>query len=83
MSLYLDASVLVALFTDDPFTRRADSFLRENASVLMVSDFAAAEFASALGRHVRTKEIKQREARIALATFDAWTEPLSSRSTMP
>ncbi|HYS89021.1 MAG: type II toxin-antitoxin system VapC family toxin [Alphaproteobacteria bacterium] len=79
MSLYLDASVLVALFTDDPFTRRADSFLRENASVLMVSDFAAAEFASALGRQVRTKEIAQRQARIALATFDSWTARIARR----
>jgi len=79
LSLYLDASVLVALFTDDPFTRRADSFLRENASVLMVSDFAAAEFASALGRQVRTKEIAQRQARIALATFDSWTARIARR----
>ena len=29
MSLYLDASVLVALFTTDPLTARADAFLRE------------------------------------------------------
>ena len=39
MSLYLDASVLVALFTEDPFASHAHRFLRENASVVTVSDF--------------------------------------------
>ena len=72
MRIYLDASVLVALFTDDPFAPQADRFLRENASVLMVSDFAAAEFAAVIGRHVRAKDITEREARIAFGTFDSW-----------
>jgi len=73
VSVYLDASVLVALFTDDPFTSRADTFLRANAFVLVVSDFAAAEFASVIARHVRTKEITPDDARTAFSTFDAWT----------
>jgi predicted nucleic acid-binding protein len=73
VSIYLDASVLVALFTDDRFTRRADAFLRANASVLIVSDFAAAEFASVIARHVRTGDITPNDARVAFSTFDAWT----------
>lgn len=72
MSVYLDASVLVALFTDDPFTQRVDVFLDTTPSVLIVSDFAGAEFASTLARHVRTKEVSPKDARAALATFDAW-----------
>jgi predicted nucleic acid-binding protein len=79
VSVYLDASVLVALFTNDPFTPRADGFLRENASVLLVSDFAAAEFASVIARHVRTREIARRDARIAFSTFDAWTARVAQR----
>ena len=43
MSVYVDASVLVALFTDD---------------ALAISDFAAAEFASAIARHVRMRAIR-------------------------
>jgi predicted nucleic acid-binding protein len=79
VSVYLDASVLVALFTDDPFTHRADRFLRTNASVLIVSYFAAAEFASAVARHVRTSDIGLEDARIAFSTFDAWTARVTQR----
>ena len=79
MSVYLDASVLVALFTDDPFTLRADSFLRANALVLIVSDFAAAEFAFIIARHVRTRDITPDNARIAFSTFDAWTARATQR----
>ena len=73
MSVYLDASLLVALFTNDPFTGRADAFLRAHTSVLIVSDFAAAEFASAIARLMRTQEIDVAAARLTFATFDAWT----------
>ena len=59
MSVYLDASVLVALFTNDPLTVRAETFLRANPLVLIVSDFAAAEFSSVIARHVRAKDIKK------------------------
>jgi predicted nucleic acid-binding protein len=79
VSVYLDASVLVALLTDDPFTRRADAFLRENASVLIISDFAAAEFASVIARHVRTGDIMQNDARIVFSTFDAWAARTAQR----
>ena len=73
MSVYLDASVLVALFTNDPLTARADTFLRANPLVLIVSDFAAAEFSSVIARHVRTKEITKNDARIVFSNFDTWT----------
>ena len=52
--VYLDASVLVALLTDELLTGRADTFMRTKKPVLVVSDFAAAEFASAIARRVRT-----------------------------
>jgi len=49
--LYLDASVLVALVTQDPFTARADAALRPWSPVLVLSDLAAV----ALARRVRTR----------------------------
>jgi predicted nucleic acid-binding protein len=72
MSVYLDASVLVPLFIDDPHTSKAEQLLAP-AAVLMVSDFAAAEFASALARRLRMRELTEDDARSAFALFDRWT----------
>ena len=80
MSVYLDASVLVALFTNDPLTARAETFLRANPLVLIVSDFAAAEFSSVIARHVRTKDIIKDDARTVFANFDTWTARTTQRA---
>ena len=69
--VYFDASVLVALLTNDPLTRRADALMRTRTPVLVVSDFAAAEFASAIARRVRMGEITSDEGRIGFSAFDA------------
>jgi predicted nucleic acid-binding protein len=55
VTVYLDGSVLVALFTNDPFTARAKAYLTANSPIMLVSDFAAAEFASAVSRRVRAE----------------------------
>lgn len=70
--VYVDASVLVALLANDPLTGCADAFLRTKTPVLVVSDFAAAEFASAIARRVRTGEITPDEGRGGFSAFDAW-----------
>ena len=57
MTVYLDASVLVGLFTVDTFSLRATAFLKTQKPILIVSDFAAAEFASEVARLVRTREV--------------------------
>ena len=80
MTLYLDASLLVALLTNDALTARADALLRSNMPTLVVSDFAAAEFASALARRVRTREITAEEAYIAFSRFDAWKARATQRA---
>ncbi len=80
MSLYLDASVLVALLTNDPFTARAEAFLRARTPSLILSDFAAAEFASALARRVRTEDLTEAEARSAFATLDSWAVRATHRA---
>ena len=62
MSVYLDASFLVALFVNQtPLSARATAFLETTLPELVVSDFAGAEFASAIAQRVQA----------TLATFDA------------
>jgi predicted nucleic acid-binding protein len=72
VNLYLDASVIVALLTNDAFTSRADAYVRAHSPILIVSDFAEAEFASVIARRVRTREVTEQTARIAFAELDAW-----------
>jgi predicted nucleic acid-binding protein len=73
VNLYLDASVIVALLTNDVFTSRADAYIRSRTPLLIVSDFAGAEVASVIARRVRTREVSEQTARIAFAELDAWT----------
>ena len=72
VSVYLDASVIVALFLDDPFSARAEALFRPGPSTPVVSDFAAAEFASAVARRVRTGQLTQVAAREAFEDLDVW-----------
>jgi predicted nucleic acid-binding protein len=80
LSAYLDASVLVALFVQDPLTNRARAILREHPQAIVVSDLAAAEFASAIARLVRIGDATADGARATFATFDAWTSRASGRA---
>jgi len=80
VTVYLDASVLVALFTNDTLTARAETFLRANPLVLIISDFAAAEFSSVIARHVRTKDITKDDARTAFSNLDTWIARTAQRA---
>jgi predicted nucleic acid-binding protein len=53
--------------------------MRAKTPALIVSDFAAAEFASAMARRVRTGGITPDEARVAFSTFDAWAARATRR----
>jgi predicted nucleic acid-binding protein len=70
VKLYLDTSVLVAILIRDLFTERAYRYLNTETPSLIVSDYAAAEFASAVARRVRMGEITGEAARATFATFD-------------
>jgi len=72
VSVYFDASVLVALFVDDVFTERARTFLDEHAPTAIVSDFASAEFASSISRLVRMGVMRADAAPAAFRAFDSW-----------
>lgn len=72
MSVYFDASLIVSLFIDDEQTDRVENYIRDAAPTACVSDFAAAEFSSALNRRVRMGLLSTAEGRTALAEFDLW-----------
>ncbi len=72
MSLYLDASVLVPTVVVEQASPAVVDFLLGRADDLTVSDFAAAEVASALSRLVRMDRLTITEAMERLADFDAW-----------
>jgi len=79
LSVYLDASALVAMFTEDPFTARIRNFLVDCQSPVIVSDFAAAEFAATVARHARSRLISLGDARTIFSTFDTWTTQAADR----
>ena len=73
MRHYADASLLVALFTIDALTARAMTWMAADPRSLVVSDFAGAEFASALARKRRMRILTETEAASAFVAFDTWT----------
>lgn len=85
MSIYLDASVIVGLFIEtDALAERAHAIVFNDDEVLIVSDFAVAEFASAVSRLARTSQITVGEAREVFETFDRWRADLTdSEETDP
>lgn len=80
MNCYLDASVLVSLFVIDPLSTRAEAFLADHLEIVIaISDFGAAEFASAVARRVRARDLSEREGRVAFANFDSWAAHSAER----
>ena len=77
--MYLDASVLLPTLVVEQTSAAVDEFLLARANDLIVSDFTAAEVASALSRLVRMERLTTTEAANRLANFDDWragaTEP--------
>jgi predicted nucleic acid-binding protein len=76
---YADASLLVSVIVPDAMSPRAHAFLTGHRPTLLVSDFGAAEFVSAVARRVRTGELTENHARAAFAALDAWIGPRGRR----
>lgn len=72
MSIYLDASVLVALVITEENTPKALEFVQTVGQRLVVSDYAVGEVSSAVAQSFRTGKIEIEEARRRLAAFDEW-----------
>ena len=81
MSVYLDASFIVPLFINqEPLTARASDFLDANTPELVVSDFAGAEFGSAIARLTRMGAVTTEQAAAIFADFDAWMARVAMRA---
>jgi len=66
------------LLTPEAVSQRARNFIGAAEQSLIVSNLAAAEFASAISRRVRTREFTADQARLALSGFDSWLQRLAT-----
>ena len=78
MSAYLDTSILLPTLIAEPMTEAVYGYLGADRKELLISDFAAAEVASALSRLVRMALLTEADASARLADFDAWRAAMSS-----
>ena len=82
MNVYLDASVIVPLFSRDKFSDRARALLAGTESGVVVSDFACAEFASVIAVKFRRRELTTEKAQMAFGVFDSWTQTETRREAL-
>jgi hypothetical protein len=78
LSIYADASVLLPTLIAEPATEAVYDLLGADGQELLISDFAAAEVASAVSRLVRMAVLSDTDASARLADFDAWRTAMSS-----
>jgi uncharacterized protein len=72
LTILLDTSVLVAAFTKDAQSERAEQWL-DRAAPFLVSDWAAAEFSSAIRNKVRQGYLEAPLVPEIETFFDAWS----------
>ena len=82
MTIYLDASVLIAVLAEEPASAAVRQFLRAHREDRLISDFAAAEVFSAISRLLRMRLLTEEEGSARLADFDAWRVAASSAADM-
>lgn len=78
MSAYLDASVILPTLVEEDASAAVDRFMADNDEPLVISEFAAAEAASALSHLVRTGILDAVRAGRLIADFDAWRAAAAS-----
>lgn len=78
MSAYLDASVVLPAIKEERASDSVDRFLTDWQGRIFISEFAAAEVASALSRLARTRHLNAAEGAEFLAEFDAFRVRMSS-----
>jgi predicted nucleic acid-binding protein len=74
MRVYFDASLLVSLHVPDDLSARAEAYVNSHSPTPMVSDFAAAEFASSVNRFVRMGILDMHQASAVFSIFDTWRD---------
>ncbi len=74
MAYYLDVSALVPVLLNDAHGPAMHAWLRQEPRTVVVSDFAAAEFAGVVSRSVRMYRLSTTAAATILAQFDNWQQ---------
>jgi len=69
---YFDTSALVSLHVADGNSRALDAYLTRTPTVVAISRFGAAEFASAVSVRVRTMLLPLDDAATLIREFDSW-----------
>jgi len=77
LSAYLDTGILLPTLIAEPMSEAVYDYLGADRQELLISDFAAAEVASALSRLVRMALLTEADASARLADFDAWRAAMS------
>ena len=72
MTCYLDTSVIFPILIKEPASAIVDAFMSTVQQEPWVSDFAAAEVASAVSRLVRTGRLQATDGVASLSDFDVW-----------
>jgi uncharacterized protein len=78
LTCYLDASVMLPMLVKEPASAAVDAFMATVQQEVWVSDFAAAEVASALSRLVRAAHLQGTDAAARLSEFDIWRAAMTS-----
>lgn len=78
MSIYLDASFLIPTLVEERHSPVVNAYLNAVEDELLVSEFAAAEVASALSRLARMRLLAEADAAARLADFESWRAAASS-----
>lgn len=74
----IDTSALVDLFVPSANSTRIRRWIADARPVITISDFAAGEFAAAISRKVRERELQADDGRKVLSVFDSWREEQST-----
>lgn len=76
MSFYLDASVIVPAIVRETKSEAVEHLFQLASQPLIVSNFAAGEFSSAIARRSRMRLDSPRQTQACFADFDQWTGDL-------
>ena len=74
MTCYLDSSVVLPTLAKEPASAAIDAFMSTIEQELLVSDFAAAEVASALSRLVRMGRLQASDGAACLTDLSEATD---------
>jgi uncharacterized protein len=83
LSVYLDTSVLVSLLLRDGHTDRVLNWLQTRTEPPLVSDWAVAEFSSALGLRRRLGELDPSDRERLELALDGWLQTVDRVESAP